>query len=164
MTDARRELWQTASEEVGFTAKLLPGAVLLRRYFLPPTGESTALVARALQQSIYNEHPSRTPTLECLGLAVRLENIERNPFWPSAKNILFPGKGRVASLDAWGISTLDDLRRVVATSTFREQVRKDAMVGNNLFVLAREGAFAQESSPAAIRWGIIASLVGRGLE
>lgn len=152
-----RDRWRVSSEELGFTAKLLPGAVYLRRCFTVRGG--TALASRVLQQTAFNEHPTTDPTLEQLGLWSRTVGIENNVWFQDVwKTLKDTGPDWLREKES-----IYDLRREVETPEFAARVKEAAETGNNPFLLAREAIDDVRASPAWGKIDYITRALGRPL-
>lgn len=83
-----------ASEYLGYTTKLVQGAVFLMHHFDPPTGRWAPLASRVFAQSVFNEYPGRAPAVELFSFIARTPNIfwRNNPWAESATRLLADGE------------------------------------------------------------------------
>jgi hypothetical protein len=153
-----QERWQEASAHAGFTSKILPGPVFLRRWF-KRDDTCHGLASRFVQQTAFNEHTPSTRLLELVGVGARALECADNPHFGWAWNAL--RSAPESPLEPF--ATADDLAGYLSTPLVRARIQAEASEKENAFSLSRMAYGEDISSPKARLLMQLTALVGREL-
>lgn len=114
--------YSTASEELGYSTKLVPGVVFLMHLIEPETGKWAPLAARVYQQTVFNEYGGRHPAIELFSFMARAtdEFWFHNPWATTVAGMIRDGE----CFTAYRV-TPQTARSALSLASFREDLERE---------------------------------------
>lgn len=123
------ERYGEANAAIGYQTSPQPGATFLMKHYDLSRRAVYPLATRVLQQTFWNERGGRSEAIELLGLFARTTGFSANPFWREAWALLLE---RSPVTTRFGITTRDDLGRVIGDPGFVKQLHADIKENRSL--------------------------------